>query len=841
MNEASPSLPPLRAVTLERLAMVWERVWGLLHWPLVVAALGLALTYSGLLAGLSGLTRGVVLTFAGALFLFSCRALLKLRIPSSLEAMRRLEARAMLQHRPLSSSGDSLAAEFLDPRADAIWEEAQRRKFAALDGIAARMPRSPWRVFDPLALKVPAGLVLLASLLLGSGHVSDIYRAAPSPAAAALAAKALEFDVWLKPPAYTGRPPLLLTSPALLDRLAKGETLDTPQNSQVTVRISGAQAPSLSFRDLAGATLAKPPVPQTHKPDAETLAADFTVDRDMVVVLRDHDKDLATFPLRMIADQVPFIQFAKPPHGESRGALVTDWKVSDDYGVTAITGDMQLADEQEGGVGFESNGIFLFDPPKLTFALRHPNAREEAGSSTHDLAAHPWAGLNVTLTLSAKDGARQEGKSETLTFKLPEREFIRPMAQALIEQRKQLILYPERSQDIGAMLDTLVLYPDGQIERSGQVAAIAMLASRLRNVTGYDDVKEAVGGLWKIAVDIEEGSAGDAKQELQALKKELEKALAEGASPERLQQLMDKMRKAMDRYMDELQKQAERQMKDGTLKRPAPGQGGKSVSREQLKKMLDELEKMAKGGSKEAAQQMLDQLDRLLQNMRPGSGENQQADGEMSKMMDELGKMMREQQKLMDETQRQPGPGQPGGQGDSQQGQQGEQGQQGKGMDGLADRQQSLKDMLDKMLGQNGQGSPGDMPSELGDANEAMKNAEQGLRSGDKDGALKDEGAALDSLRKGAGKLAQQLRRNSRGEAEDQAQDGDGKGGDDDPLGRPRATHAPDTGPDKNILPTEQAMERAREILKTLRARANEGGLTDGERGYIDRLLRGLY
>jgi hypothetical protein len=96
-------------------------------------------------------------------------------------------------------------------------------------------------------------------------------------------------------------------------------------------------------------------------------------------------------------------------------------------------------------------------------------------------------------------------------------------------------------------------------------------------------------------------------------------------------------------------------------------------------------------------------------------------------------------------------------------------------------------------------------------------------------------------LRKGAQKLADQMRENGQGQAEGDAKDGEGKGGNDDPLGRPRASRGPDNGPDQDILPKEEAMQRAREILETLRAKANERGLTDQEKAYIDRLMRGLY
>jgi uncharacterized protein (TIGR02302 family) len=422
---------------------------------------------------------------------------------------------------------------------------------------------------------------------------------------------------------------------------------------------------------------------------------------------------------------------------------------------------------------------------------------------------------------------------------LPERQFIRPMAQALIEQRKQLILFPEQAREIGDVIDTLMLYPSGLVERSGHVVAASMLASRLRNATGYDDVKAVVAGLWDLAVSIEEGSLENIKGELQALKKELEKALQDGAPPERIAELMDKMREAMDKFMQAMREEAERRMKDGSLPRQQ-SQQGRAITPEDLQKMMDALEDLAKGGSREMAEQLLNELDRLLQNMQPGMSDQAQGDNGMGEMMDKLGDMMKRQQGLMDETQRQPGS--QGEDGDTgEQGEQGEEGNRGKapgnGMGGLADRQRSLQQMLDDLLGQ-GQGQ---MPGELGEANRAMRGAEESLRNGDKDGALRDQGEALEQLRKGAGKLAEQMRENGQGQAESDARDGEGRGGKDDPLGRPRATRNPDDGPDDNILPTEQAMKRAREILETLRAKSNEQGLTDSERSYIERLLRGLY
>ena len=70
---------------------------------------------------------------------------------------------------------------------------------------------------------------------------------------------------------------------------------------------------------------------------------------------------------------------------------------------------------------------------------------------------------------------------------------------------------------------------------------------------------------------------------------------------------------------------------------------------------------------------------------------------------------------------------------------------------------------------------------------------------------------------------------------------GEARGDDRDPLGRPMPQRGEDYGPDRNILPSELAIRKAREILDMLRSRSNAPDMPRIERDYIDRLLRGLY
>ena len=64
-----------------------------------------------------------------------------------------------------------------------------------------------------------------------------------------------------------------------------------------------------------------------------------------------------------------------------------------------------LSDEQEGQEGVESSAVLMIDPPD--FALTLPSLAPKSAEQNvfQDLTAHPWAGLVVDMTLSARDQA----------------------------------------------------------------------------------------------------------------------------------------------------------------------------------------------------------------------------------------------------------------------------------------------------------------------------------------------------------------------------------------------------------------------------------------------------
>ena len=179
----------------------------------------------------------------------------------------------------------------------------------------------------------------------------------------------------------------------------------------------------------------------------------------------------------------------------------------------------------------------------------------------------------------------------------------------------------------------------------------------------------------------------------------------------------------------------------------------------------------------------------------------------------------------------------------------GDQGNQNESLDQLRQRQQALRDRLDKLLedlknrgfgqGQKGQQGQGQSDSDqLGRAGDAMGEAEGRLGDGNADSAVDSQGRALDALRKGAQGLAQSMQQ--------QMGQGPGQNGrmglpraqqDTDPLGRP--LRGRDYGDDYTVkVPGEIDVQRARRIIEELRRRFGDVARPQEELDYIERLLK---
>ena len=821
------------ALTRARLAtgaaMAFERLWPKLL-PLPIAALVYAaLSWSGLFRALPETIRYFLLA---AVSLISCAALyplLKFRLPRADEIIRRIEAANRMEHQPIAVQSDQLTSG-ADPVSHALWREHQRRMAARIGAVSADAPRPAVPRLDPFALRsIP---VLLAAVALAfsfsgaGGTLTDILHSAPPPEKIPP-----RIDAWVTPPAYTGRPPVFLTSAAN----AETRLFTVPAGSEVTMRITGGAGTEVA--KLGSAEL-KPAAPDTAGPvkDAPSIYKSILASNADLSLTQD-GKPLAGWQFKIIADQPPKIEFSGNAERSYSGSQTFSYKATDDYGIASGRALLTLEGAAKGAHP-------LFDAPEFKLSPPGRKSKDGLAKTAKDISEHPWAGATVKVTLAAIDDAKQEGRSQLRVMELAEKTFANPLAKALVEQRRLLALDANAKPAILNMLDMLTLYPDETIKNPSHFLGIHTAQRRLQLAKTDDDLRSVVSYLWEIANGIESFGLTDAQRRMREAQEKLSKALEDGASDEEIARLTEELRKAMKDVMNELAEQA-RKNPDFAKQMPP---GSEMLSQQDLDKMLDKMKDLAQQGARDEAKELLSQLNDMMNNLQAGRGQPQQGgEGQsaMGEQMSKLGELMRRQQQLMDETQRmdQGGEGQSGeegaprqGEGQDQQGQDGQGQTPGSGFGGLQGRQGQLqRDLQALMDGLEGMGlEPG---RALGDAGRSMGQAEGNLGKGDGGEALADQSEALDALRKGAEGLMNQMQQ-AQGQQGGGTRPGMRRGANPlDPLGRPRATTGPDFGQTTKV-PDDIDVQRAREILESIRKRLGDAQSPQIERNYLERLLK---
>ncbi len=368
-------------------------------------------------------------------------------------------------------------------------------------------------------------------------------------------------------------------------------------------------------------------------------------------------------------------------------------------------------------------------------------------------------------------------------------------------------------------------------------------------------MRETADYLWEIALGIEDGNLSLADRRLREAQKALSDALERNASDEEIAELMKELREAMQAYMEELARQA---AKNGQMQQNAQQQG-RILRQQDLQRMMDQIENLARSGARDQAQQMLSELQRLMNNLqagRPQQGQGQQNDA-MRQQMDKLGELMQKQQQLMEQTfqldqalrdRQMRGDPMPGEDGEQSQQQPGDNGSGQQPTDQMTAEQlrdalkklQQQQDALGKQLGelQEALKGMGLEPGEgFGQAGREMKGASEALGEGQGESAVGSQGRALEALRQGAQNMMSQMQAMGQGQGPGEGMPQAGRNGR-DPLGRERNIdgQGPDFGGPTKI-PEEIDIQRAREILDEIRRRLGTGAAPGFERDYLERLL----
>jgi uncharacterized protein (TIGR02302 family) len=864
---APPALRRLSARRrLARAALAWERLWPAIWPPLGVLGVFVLVALLGVPLLLPYWARPILAAAFLAGFGYAAwRSFRGFALPVPEAADRRLERDSGLSHRPLAALADRPASD--DPMALALWQAHQRRAASSIRRLRVGLPRPGLARRDPIALRAALALSLLAALVIAGAETPErLRRAVAAEFTAPALPPSLRLEAWVTPPAYTGAAPIFL-DPA-------GGAVTVPQGSKLQVALSGGTggAPELVLGAEATPFRAL---------DARSFGTEAVLEQGSRLVIRRDGSEVAAWTLTIQADQPPIAAFTEAPHRAPRGlAIRLPWRTEDDWGVATLVAELRLKPRP----GAPAHVIEI--------GLPGGQVRNARGVVSPDLSAHPWAGLEVEITLRARDGANQEGVSEVAVLLLPERAFNHPVAKALIELRKQLSIDPGGRIDARRQLDALAAAPEAFEHDTTTYLALRAARHRLMRDRRPDAVGEAQDIMWETALALEEGRAERTARALQQARDQLREALEQAQreqqqnNPQTQEQRQEtdrriqELRDAIRRHLEAL---AERLQRENAEAMPADPQNRLMDPRE-LDRRTNRMREANRENRPQDAQRELAELEEQLRALEEGRTPRSEAQ-ERQRQQRERGQqqmgvvqdMVRRQTEMLDsghrradaETQRReaerraqqqqnrtpwnrPNPEQQ----QQQQQQRAEAEEQARAEANREARtQRALRRALGEVMQQFGD-LTGELPPQLGRADQAMREAQEALGEG-RD-ARPSQQTAIRELQEGSRQMAQQMQRQfgpgdggeeegegegdmmgegqGQGEGQDQAQDqGQGR----DPLGR-RTREAPgaqDNGSDTRV-PDEAELLRTRRIQEELRKRGAERGRAQEELDYIDRLLK---
>lgn len=824
-----------RPLFLTRLGMIAERIthafwplWSLIFtlWALLsfnaLAMLSLELNYFFVLAGVAGLVAALIHGFR------------RFRWPGKNEASQRLDQ--SLKNRPLTALWDQQAIGADDAGSSHVWRAHMAQMAASAAKAGAVQPNLKISDRDPYGLRYMAATAFVVALLFGSLNRTDITDAL-NPTGIAAANSGPIFEGWVEPPRYTGLPGIYLND------IAGPDPLHLPKGSKITFRLYSAND-TVEFRETVSG---RGPQSDNDETPVET-EFDFQVEQDGALTLS--GADTRKWPIVMIPDTPPLILLTGPVDRTPQGETTFAFKASDDYRVISATATISLnLDAVDRRYGLSLPPEPLED---ITLDLPMPFSRDTIDFTetlVEDLSKHPWAGLPVTLTLSATDDLAQAAMAEPENIRLPGRRFFDPLAAALVEQRRDLLWNRLNAIRTAQVLRAVSYLPEDIFDNEKAYLILRTAIRRLEGQVDYeltDDARdEIVDLLWRVALLIEDGDLSDAEARLRRAEERLSEAIENGATDEEIAELTEDLRRAMQDYIEKLAREAEQNPNQNQSARGELPE----VTADQLQEMLDRIQELTREGRNEEAQELLDQLRQMMENIE--TARRQQGEGEGQQSMRELADTMRQQQDLSDDAFRQMqeefnGNRQPGQNG-TQQGdpQDSKPSQNSEGIAqtrrDLASRQQALQKLLEEQ--RNALPPPN---SEAGRrAREALERAEremgqsgEALREGDLPKALDDQAEALEALRDGLEDLGREIASNQN---QNTGRQGDQAGSSDpnsqrDPLGR-QSGSVGRIGSEETTIPGDNPFMRSRELLEEIRRRSGEKNRPRIELDYLERLL----
>ena len=524
-------------------SVLWERLsvacWRLVLWLLLFAALWLFNIPQSLGSAISLLT--TIAAVCGVVYFFRTD-IRHIRWPTRSDVTRRIETTSNIRHRPLSSFEDVPVG----GTRDALWTREQRRRARQLSFLKPAWPRAVIAQQDPKGIRFLVLLAFLCGMIVANVHWKDqiVNGLFPSALQAPIKSQENSITAWIEPPDYTridritletdSDEVLKIPAGSILKAFAKRSLLFTP-----SVRIDDQRYKMTDSGD-GGFTL------DLKLPEGQELSFSTGLLKTR------------TIAYELVPDTRPALTIDSDPEALPDGQVQFSMTLFDDYGVQALdmrmTLDPVVADIPLGWPAQERRSIS--SPPQTRFKM----------APSYDLTAHPWAGLPVVFTFTAHDHIDQIAQAAPIKVVLPERRFTHPVAQRLIQIRKNLAWnYDKPYVESILALQGLAMIPSHFSHDTRVFLALRVARARLAyNDPSPDIARSVMDLLWDTALRLEDGNLSLAARELRDIQKQLENALRDpNISDQEIASLMQDLRDAMVEYMQAMAREMQKRMAEG--------------------------------------------------------------------------------------------------------------------------------------------------------------------------------------------------------------------------------------------------------------------------------------
>lgn len=583
---------------------------------------------------------GFAIIFYAGLFLTVFRNIRYISLPSREAINRRLELDNHIRHRPLTTIEDRPAhpGQRDNPSTEKLWNIGMEKAAQGLSKLRITPPHPVASKLDPAAFRALAFIVFIIGVVVsGPSMPSRLFNGAFPFAGQIYAGDPDTMTVWITPPEYTGYEQFVIQGDTDFSK-----PLDIPAGSTVKARINtGFFNPVMIMGDVTY---------RMEKLGRGSWGLEQEIKQGELITIKQWLMQTSKIPYRYLNDAPPDIKLTAEPVAQDNGQLRIPLKLYDDYGVEELKINVTLDKEARTPPAFGKTY-------NETRSILSPAEVELDIAPVYNLAWHPWAGMPVVIKLTAQDGQDQTAALPPIHITLPEREFQHPVARKLIDMRKRLIWTPqEAAPNISHEIESVMASPAAYQDDIVAFLAMRSAASRLAYNDDMDSVRAVIVLLWDTALKIEDGNLPMAARNLQNTRQALEDLLNNpDAQDEQIAVAVDELRQAMAEYLTEFYREMQKRMSDMEQAPMMSPQSMENVANlDDLAAFLDRLQAEAMTGNKDAAREMLSQLQQFMDMMNTqGSFETPPQMEFMAEGINELQELIERQQELLEQTKEQ--------------------------------------------------------------------------------------------------------------------------------------------------------------------------------------------